>query len=335
MYQYLQLVHFLRHPAQRLVPFSVDIDMTNACNQDCYYCESADFRAASPGQQSVQDYVQLLDRLHSWARDIETAAGTVNSVCFSGGGEPTLFRGFEQVIDHSLNLGFKTSLITNGTNIDRLQHCDPQRLAWIGVDMDAGSKTLYEIIRKTKTRSIFPQVLKSMTLLSAQGVNIDIKVLLNHLNCNSAALADIFAMAQDVGARQLYFRPTVTQGQVFDFRPWVDEIHELSVRHGMPVKLALKKFEPRTYNRCHQMYMFAIFCADGHVYTCCENKGNKKFDLGSWTDQDFRTLWHSDRHHEIYHSINTQLCAPCRSHDHNLALQRVMDQPDLEDGLIL
>lgn len=335
MYQYAETVHFLKHPNKRRVPASVDIDLTNACNQDCYYCESSEFREHSPGQQSLNDYISLLNKLDTWAGSSDLFAGTVNTVCFSGGGEPTLFKGYEQVIKHSLDLGFRTSLITNGTNIHQLLSIDPARMAWVGVDMDAGSKDLYENIRKTKHQSIYQQVVESITKLSAHGVAVDIKILLNEYNCTQSALKDMFVMAQSAGARMIYFRPTVIAGQAYDFRSFIPVIQDLSETYQLPVKMALKKFDPRTYNRCHQMYSFLIFCSDGCMYTCCENKGNDRFSLGSWTQNDFRTAWHSALHSSIYNGINTQLCPPCRSHDHNQALESLMQNPALADTLFL
>lgn len=337
MYQYAQLVHWMPRKDSVLLPASVDIDMINACNQDCYYCDSADFRSRHGGHKSVDQYRELIDRLATWRSHSDRITGSLNTVCFSGGGEPTLLKGYETVIAHSLERGFRTSLTTNGTKLDRLvdnvNHDLLRTMAWIGVDMDAGTQDLYEHIRKTKGRSIFDKVKQNIKALTKIGVNVDLKILLNQHNSTGQAISDIFAMARDLQVRMVYFRPTVLQGQPYDCRSLMPSIQHHSDLFGIPYQLNLKKFEPRTYNRCHQMYQFAIFCADGNIYTCCENKGNSKFALGSWTQGDFRDLWLSAKHHDIYHSINTKLCQPCRSHNHNQAIEAVMQDPSKLDTL--
>lgn len=337
MYQYAELVHFMKNPNMVLLPSSVDIDLTNVCNQDCYYCDSAEFRKQKPIAQSLDKYLQLIDQLVDWKNYSKNLTGSVNTICFSGGGEPTLYKGFEQIVDHSIGQGFRTSMTTNGTNLHKLiEFINSEKLkkiAWIGVDMDAGTEDLYEKIRSTKNKSIFPQVVENVKHLTSAGVNVDLKILLNQHNCTNTALTDIFKLAQQMGVRMVYFRPTVLDHAAFDCNPYVDTIRQLSQDYGVSAKINLKKFQPRTYSRCHQMYAFLIFCPDGNIYSCCENKGNPLYSMGSWVEDDFRKLWYSRYHHNMYNNINTKLCPPCRSHNHNLAIEQVIQNPELQDEL--
>lgn len=337
MYQYAELVHWMKHRNSVLIPASVDIDLTNICNQDCYYCDSATFRAAHPESQNLQQYLKLIDQLSSWHSYSKETTGSLNTICFSGGGEPTLYKGYEQIIAHSIRCGFRTSLTTNGTNLDRLiYNVDVptlQSIAWIGVDMDAGNEVMYETIRQTKTKTVFSKVVENITMLSKIGVNVDIKILLNELNSTEEELRSVFTLAKSTGARMLYFRPTVLDNQAFDCRPMADLIEQLGAEYQVRARINLKKFEPRTYNRCHQMYQFLIFSSDGQMYSCCENKGNQNFSIGAWNQGDFRDLWLGQQHHAMYNKINTQLCQPCRSHNHNLGIEQVMQNPELQDIL--
>jgi len=337
MYQYAELVHWMKNRDSVLIPASVDIDLTNVCNQDCYYCDSAEFRAAHPESQPMDQYIKLIDRLATWRSHSDRVTGSLNTICFSGGGEPTLYKGYEEVIAYSIRAGFRTSLTTNGTNLDRLiYNIDVptlQAMAWIGVDMDAGNEAMYETIRKTKNKSVFDRVVENITILAKLGVNVDLKILLNELNTTPAELRSIFEMAQRTGVRMVYFRPTVIGNQAFDCRPVAGLIEQLSAEYQVRSRINLKKFEPRTYNRCHQMYQFLIFSSDGEMYSCCENKGNKNFSIGAWNSGDFRDLWLSPEHHAMYNRINTQLCQPCRSHNHNLGIEQVRQNPELQDIL--
>jgi sulfatase maturation enzyme AslB (radical SAM superfamily) len=323
----------MRQENSKIIPASIDIDITNHCNQDCYYCESADFRANSLTAQSAADYHELLSKLATWRAHSPDSVGTLHTVCFSGGGEPTLFKGYEKLLEHSMKLGFQTSMITNGVNLEKLLTIDCKKLAWIGIDLDAGNETTYEKIRRTSGKSIFNKVLNNITQLVDRGVNIDIKILLNEYNSSEAELVDIFVLASKLGVRSVYFRPTVINGVPFDFRSCVDLINQLADTYKVSVKINLKKFEQRTYSKCHQMYQFLIFCPDGNMYTCCENKGNPIFSIGAWNKDDFRDLWLSDSHNSIYNKINTKLCPPCRSHNHNLAVQKIIDNPSMLDIL--
>ena len=144
MYQYAELVHWMKNQGtMKILPAQVDIDLTNVCNQDCYYCNSADFRAAMPVQKKYTEYIDLLDKLAGWRAHTPNSYGTTHTITYPGGGEPTVLVNYERVIEHTIDLGFLGSITTNGSNLDRLLetvHIDKLRkLAWIGIDIDAGT----------------------------------------------------------------------------------------------------------------------------------------------------------------------------------------------------
>jgi hypothetical protein len=132
----------------------------------------------------------------------------------------------------------------------------------------------------------------------------------------------------------LYFRPAIINNQAY---PWGDRewklIYEFSDKYGVKVKFNNSKIEERNYTRCHQMFQFPVFCADGYIYTCCDNKGNPKFALGRWDEADFRDLWLNERHYDIYNKTNTKLCPPCRPNKHNIEIQKIVNDIGLLETL--
>jgi sulfatase maturation enzyme AslB (radical SAM superfamily) len=339
VYQHAEVVHWMKNQDTRaIIPAQVDIDLTNICNQDCFYCNSADHRIAHPVQKRYAEYIDLLDRLAAWRSHTPNSYGSLHTITYPGGGEPTLLPGFERVLEHTIDLGFLTSITTNGSRLDDMFGVVPvekiRRMAWIGIDIDAGSQTKYEEIRRSLTKdSLFNRVIANATELVRMGATVDFKVLLNDYNSDHESLRDIFALCQRVGVRQLYIRPTILNGQAYNIEKSLFDIEKLGLQFAVKVKLNQTKALPRNYTRCHQMYQFPVFCADGNIYTCCDNKGNARFALGRWDEKDFRDLWLSARHHEIYNSINTAFCPHCRPNWHNIEIQRIIDDPALLEQL--
>jgi MoaA/NifB/PqqE/SkfB family radical SAM enzyme len=175
MYQYAELVHWMRNQdAMKILPAQVDIDLTNVCNQDCYYCNSADFRAEKPVQKKYTEYIDLLDKLAGWRSHSPRSYGTTHTITFPGGGEPTVLINYEKVIEHTIDLGFLSSITTNGSNLDKLlDNVSVEKLrkiAWIGIDIDAGTEDLYEQIRRSLTaRSLFNKVCDNAKALIEAG----------------------------------------------------------------------------------------------------------------------------------------------------------------------
>ena len=339
MYQHAELVHWMQNKdSMKLLPAQVDIDLTNVCNQDCYYCNSADFRAAVPVQKKYSEYIKLLDKLAGWRAHTPNSYGTTHTITYPGGGEPTVLTGYEHVIEHTIDLGFLTSITTTGSKLDRLLEVVPveklKKIAWIGIDVDAGTEALYEQIRRSLTaRSLFSRMYYTAKELIAVGLNIDFKCLINPFNDNYEAMHDLFKMVKELNGRGLYFRPVIINGVA---HPITDDtismLSKLSIEFGVPHYVNTNKTLPRNYKKCHQMFHFPVFCADGKIYVCCEGKGNPQFELGAWDSDDFRDIWLGERHHEIYNKTRVEFCAPCRPNISNIKIQDILNNPkDIEN----
>jgi sulfatase maturation enzyme AslB (radical SAM superfamily) len=332
MYPSAEIVHWMKNETKMsIIPMQVDIDLTNICNQDCFYCNSAEHRKNSPVQKHYQEYINLLDKLASWRSHSPNSYGTLHTITYPGGGEPTLLPGYENVLEHTIDLGFLTSITTNGTRLQQLIESVSaekiKRMAWIGIDIDAGTEELYEQIRRSiPKRSLFNDAMNNARELVKMGANVDFKVLLNQFNDSDAAMRDVFLKCKEIGVRQLYVRPAIVNNSAYEITEQrTQSIHSMSAQYGVKIKLNTTKTMPRNYSRCHQMFQFPVFCADGQIYVCCDNKGNKNFSLGAWDQGDFRDLWLSDRHYQIYNGTNTHLCAPCRPNLSNIKIQNCLN----------
>jgi len=342
MYQYAELVHWMKNQdTMKILPAQVDIDLTNVCNQDCYYCNSEEFRKNKPVQKKYTEYINLLNKLASWRAHTPNSYGTTHTITYPGGGEPTVLIGYEHVIEHTIDLGFLCSITTNGSNLDRLLNSivveKLKKIAWIGIDIDAGTEDLYEKIRHSLTaKSLFNRVINNAQNLISVGVNVDFKCLINPLNDNYEAMHDLFKTVKQVNGRGLYFRPAIINGNAHVItNEMLDMLQRLSVEFNLPHYVNMNKIRPRNYKKCHQMFHFPVFCADGKIYICCENKGNPQFELGNWDTGDFRDLWLGEQHQDIYNKTNVSLCQPCRPNINNIQIQNILDNPKSIEVLYL
>ena len=342
MYRYAEVAHWMTNSSNmKILPAQVDIDLTNVCNQDCYYCNSAEFRQQEPVQKKYTEYIALLDRLAGWRSHTPRSYGTTHTITYPGGGEPTVLINYEQVIEHTIDLGFLTSITTNGSNLNRLLDTVSveklRKIAWIGIDIDAGTEDLYEQIRRSLTaRSLFATVKENARNLIDVGVNVDFKCLINPLNDNLQAMTDLFKLVKDLKGRAIYFRPVIVNGQAHPLtEQTIDRLKTLSETYSVPHWVNTNKTLPRNYKKCHQMFHFPVFCANGKIYLCCEGKGNPQFELGAWDSGDFRDLWLNERHWEVYNKTRVEFCAPCRPNPTNIAIQNILDNPKNIEALYL
>lgn len=329
-YRDASLALWLQNNNKIYIPSQCDIDLTNSCNQSCYYCISAKFR----NQQHIRtfaEYEQLLFKLNTWRYHSPNSVGTFQAVAFSGGGEPTLFHNYEKLIEKSIDYGFLTALTTNGIHLESLLTIDPTKLRkmnWIGVDLDAGNNSTYEIIRNSKISNAFDTVIKNARNARKLELPVDFKVLLNEYNSSEKELGDIFKIAKDVNIRQIYFRPAVLNNAAFDITPNLRQvITDLGKKFDVSCFVNITKTICRTYSRCYQMFNFPSFCADGNIYACCDFKGNPNFSIGNWIAGDFRDNWLSPAHIAVYDAIDTHRCPPCRNNQSNNNVEACLQDP--------
>ena len=342
MYQYAELVHwFQNQDSKKILPAQVDIDLTNVCNQDCYYCNSAEFRKEQPVQKKYTEYIELLDKLATWRAHSSNSYGTTHTITYPGGGEPTVLTGYEHVIEHTIDLGFLTSITTNGSNLDRLLDSVAveklRKIAWIGIDIDAGTEELYEQIRHSLTaKSLFGRVVDNAKNLIGAGVNVDFKCLINPLNDNPDAMNDLFQLVKQIGGRSLYFRPVIVNNQAHPITEHtLAMLQKFGDQYQLPYHVNTNKTLPRNYKKCHQMFHFPVFCANGKIYVCCEGKGNPQFELCDWDTGDFRDHWLDKRHHDVYNKTRVEFCQPCRPNISNMKIQDLLNNPQQIEVLYL
>ena len=334
MQQYQLVARWLQgHIPGKILPWQIDLDTTNICNQACYYCNTEQFREDKPVYQSQEDYLLLLERLANWREYDSKVIGTTSNVIFSGGGEPTLLPGFEQVVESSIDKGFVTAMNTNGTKLHNLLDVSPdkiKRMAYIGLDIDSGIPETYEQIRNSKMKnSPFNRVKATARELGSMGAPLDIKALLMPQNTSEVEINAIFEYAKDVNARAVHLRPMVLNDKSFELTDDIRGfISAASDRYRVKADLALGRYEAREYSRCHQFFLFPSFCADGKIYLCCEYKGREDICLGSWVDDDWRDLWCGEKHRQIYEHFRTVFCKPCRPNTTNNRIQQSLINPN-------
>lgn len=329
----LYATEFINNTNPRIIPPTVEIDLTNSCNQDCIYCCSASFRKDNPSSAKFEHFTKLLDELSNWT--LSNAKGGLVSVVFVGGGEPTLFKNYEQLIKYSIDKGFLTSLITNGTKLDKLLNIGSEyikKMQWIGVDIDSANNDMYNFVRMPKTDGQFEKVKDNIKLIVSAGGKVDIKALILDETDNKQNILQLFEYTKETKAHMLYIRSAVLEKGRADAyvikKSLMEYIEKLGGIFNINFRATQRDaMDTRSYSKCHALYLLPIFCADGYIYLCCENRGNKDLSIGSWITEDWQEKWCNSEHNKIYNEFDISKCPACRPNLHNTNIQQVIDNP--------
>ena len=182
------MVHAPPARSRTLTPLAVNMHLLRECNARCRFC-FATF-ADVPGRATVADNLRILRAL--WA----AGAQKVNFA----GGEPTLYGALDELLVGAKDLGFTTSIVTNGVRLEALLERLDQRgradaLDWVGVSCDsAREETLVETGRARPGEGVVARTrriarvcrergirFKLNTVVTIQNVDEDMSALLREL----------------------------------------------------------------------------------------------------------------------------------------------------------
>ncbi|MGY8769727.1 MAG: radical SAM protein [Pirellulales bacterium] len=168
----------------RGISIGVNLNPDKVCNFDCIYCQ-VDRRSESETrfvetEQYYEELTHMLQLVHSGElyktekfKDTPAELQRLNDIAFSGDGEPTTFKNFDQIIQRSAEIKQKLELdqvkmvlITNASMFHRphvqqgLQTMDANQ-GEVWAKLDAGTEAYYQQIERTKIP--FQQILDNIT----------------------------------------------------------------------------------------------------------------------------------------------------------------------------
>ncbi len=131
-------------------PLSINLDLTVACNHKCSHCVDLDMLNKGPKYhlETLKDSISnLIDR-------------GLQSVIIIGGGEPTLFRAFPELIHFLKEKKLQVGLVTNGTMLERVREVAHlfQKPDWIRLSLDAASEESFLEIHRSKSKKTLQQI---------------------------------------------------------------------------------------------------------------------------------------------------------------------------------
>ncbi len=200
-----------------LVPLSINLDLTTACNYKCDHCIDWDI-LNQPQKHEEQELRASIQRM---------AERGLKSVILIGGGEPTLFPSFPSFVQFLKELKLQVAVVSNGSRNDRILQAAPYftRGDWVRLSLDSGSNatfqrmhnparaslTLDEIcawISKIKATNAEVELGFSFIVTWKGGMRDDVKVIENMHEIVQAA-----QRARDAGFDYIAFKPFLERSE--------------------------------------------------------------------------------------------------------------------------
>ncbi len=127
-------------------PLSVNLDVTTACNYRCDHCVDMDILNTGiryEHEQLKNSLTTLIDR-------------GLRSVIIIGGGEPTVYPGFSDIVKHLKARDIQIGVVTNGSRMDRIAEVADilTKGDWVRLSLDSGDNETFRAMHKPVSKKV-------------------------------------------------------------------------------------------------------------------------------------------------------------------------------------
>jgi MoaA/NifB/PqqE/SkfB family radical SAM enzyme len=317
-------------------PISVELDLSNTCPHDCPFCSFG--TSASHGYRQ-QNWVQFETARAVRLMD-ELAAVGVQSITFTGGGEPLVHKAAGAILQRAADAGLAFGVVTNGFNLKgEAREVIARSATFLRVSLDAGSAETHQFAHGTKTPQ-FHQILANLAeTRRLAGPRLTIGASFCVMDQNWREIYAAAKLVTEAGGNYLEVRPTFPT----DWRGdgWG---HALSPAHVDDAKVELAHAQAhldsdtfhviglidrfdrlatpeKKYDACRIGPLVTVIGADGRLWQCCVQRGQPFFNIASIATQTFQEAWAEAHARRMAEAIDVKHCPRCRHDGFNEVIQ--------------
>lgn len=298
-------------------PISVEMTLTNVCNLQCVYCSDNELRTRQ-GRNSELSLV-VLKKLFD-----DLAAGGTKGVVLEGGGEPSLYTGFADVVTYAKEKGLALGLITNGTV--RLEDNLLKEFEWIRVSLDASTAEEY---LELKGVDCFEKVISNIAHYARHCQTVGIGYVVT--NKNISQIEPLVMRLRELDASYIQLRPVVDNDDLYPAGVDLSFLKFYQNAHFGVIVDGMKENAGSGNNGlpCTANSITGIISGDGSVYLCGRlNIYDWLQPIGNINCQSFREIWLGEERLKQMQMVKSsdfckQNCPQCRISKFNQLIERL------------
>jgi MoaA/NifB/PqqE/SkfB family radical SAM enzyme len=264
----------------------------------------------------------------------------VRSVQLTGGGEPTLYPQFADLLHELKSRDIKVGLITNGIKVGEYSQEILDTVDWMRFSLDASNANMY---RQIKSAEQFDKVMSSIEKITEERkqhprgkkVRIGVAYIITHESMSGIEEISSRFIEEGTDIDYLQFKDVVMRGMTLT--PYYHQVIEKKIDEArcyakdfevMYTKHGGVQTDQEEMKRCNATDFVAILGADGNVYPCCHLEYIPSVSYGSVYDRPFSHIW--EKRPEL--KIREELCWNCRFSEINKV---ITDLDNIQDGCFL
>lgn len=272
---------------KQINPISLKIILTNTCTRKCHFCFEKEKNKMF--QETLNTDVAL--KLIEDAKEIG-----IKSIEFTGGGEPTDHPEFKKIFMRAKDLGFDLGLVTNGSNLSKMDISILDNITWLRISINALSDNVY---LKTcgvpfNYKNILPDIGKLNTTVGASFVIT---------SRNYLEIVDFAKYMKEIGFKNVRFTPAREDFNIANDTkeiwdkciPLLNEAKKLeddSFRvYAMSDRISSLDTTKKYFENCYFQQMVVNVWSNGELIPCCEVRGYEGAKYGNLYESSLSEIW--------------------------------------------
>lgn len=289
-----------------VLPFSLMIEPTNACNLRCPTCPTGSGKMERPKRtMNPTEFKAVIDQVRGYIKDI----------VLWNYGEPFLNRDLLSMIKYATSAGMHVMTSTNGQFFNSKEFClevVQSGLQHLIICLDGGDQ---ETISKFRRNANFSEIVKGFRLINEAKKGLGLKtprielqfILMKH---NEQQRSYIKELAKQMEVDVFSEKTVGINGNDSEFQDLCKELlpNDLSKSHyylKQDGKFALKG---KIQNNCSWVYERVVINSDGAVVPCCYDLHSEHI-MGNIFKESLKDIWKNKK----YQSFRVQICKDRKS----------------------
>lgn len=349
-----------------IAPVQLQIDLEAWCNHNCSFCsyraeESHNIdmvemlgvkKSSLPMLQEnkpIGKPTEISGLPLSFSKGLpdQIAEAGIKCVTFTGGGESTLWKKYDDMIDNLVKHGIQIGLITNGSQMNqRRLEMIAKHYTWIRFSMDSATAQTHQKIHRTPTQTFDTIVSHIKQILelrekyendSGEGLTVGINYVITEDNFHEIEKACEFY--SKLGADYIRFSFMYVEGVgvgkfALDKRKQTEQLFdrlEKTYNNGKafvsPATYKLDAYlRPNDdFSDCYMQDFVWALGADCKVYPCCIQKYQKGFEFGDIRETTLKQM--ITKAFGKRRSLDVKTCAICWMRDRNKSMIAAIKRP--------
>lgn len=315
----------------------VELILADLCQQSCKFCA---YRLEGYASNQLFDERRMMDTSKALEIIEDCAEIGVRAIQYTGGGEPTIHKGFEEAIKRTHDLGMEFSLVSNGVRIDKKLSESIAKASWVRISLDSCCEDTYVSVRRVH-KSHWEKAQQAVRNIREARDNqktdcvLGVGFVVTPDNWTEVVAAA--SLAKDLGADNFRISAQFSNEDEKLFEGFhaqaarlcalaerlTDDTFTVYNRFGDRLEdLRLKQPEDRI---CGYQFFTTYIGADLNVYRCCGYAYNERGLIGSIYNQRFKDFWMSQERFDEQWNFDGRGCERCQFRKINSALAYVLE----------